>query len=95
MTKTNVFVTGATGTMGFESLKQLVEHLDIMNLTILVRDSEKNRKILTPYMNLDGLKIVWGDLLDKDKVMECVKMQTLFCTLQLSFPKQIITLNRQ
>ena len=73
MPKTNVFVTGATGTMGFESLKQLVEHLDIMNLTILVRDSEKNRKILTPYMNLDGLKIVWGDLLDKDKVMECVK----------------------
>ena len=39
MPKTNVFVTGATGTMGFESLKQLVEHLDIMNLTILVRDS--------------------------------------------------------
>ena len=96
MPKTNVFVTGATGTMGFESLKQLVEHLDIMNLTILVRDSEKNRKILTPYMNLDGLKIVWGDLLDKDKVMECVKDADIVLHIAAFVSqKQIITLNRQ
>lgn len=70
--KLRVFMTGAAGGMGFESLKQMVSDLDKEEITILVRDSKKNRKLLAPYMNLEGLSIVWGDLLNEDDVYKCV-----------------------
>lgn len=73
MDKKNVLITGATGGMGFESLKQMMNDLEKLNLTILVRDSEKNRRILEPYRDTEELKIVWGDLLDYDTVCSCVK----------------------
>lgn len=41
MSKPNVFLTGATGGMGMESLKVMVNDLSLYNLRILVRDSEK------------------------------------------------------
>lgn len=73
MAKQRVFVTGATGGMGFASLKAMLEDADKQDIVILVRDSEKNRKILAPYMQTKGLEIVWGDLNDYKKVSECVK----------------------
>lgn len=73
MSKQRVFLTGATGGMGFASLKEMLKDTDKQDIVILARDSEKNRKILDPYRNTAGLEIVWGDLNDYDVVLKCVK----------------------
>ena len=71
--KQRVFVTGATGGMGFASLKEMLKDSDRQDIVILARDSEKNRNILKPYMETPGLEIVWGDLNNYDDVLKCVK----------------------
>lgn len=72
MSKQTVFVTGATGGMGFEALKQLLEDCKKQNIIILVRDSEKNRKQLADYMDIPELTIKWGDLTNYQDVYDCV-----------------------
>lgn len=71
--KQRVFVTGATGGMGFASLKDMLKDSDRQDIVILARDSEKNRNILKPYTETPGLEIVWGDLNNYDDVLKCVK----------------------
>ena len=71
--KQRVFITGATGGMGYASLGEMVKDLDKQDIVLLARDSEKNRKKLAPYIDMKGVRIVWGDLNDYSKVLECVK----------------------
>ncbi len=59
--------------MGFESLKQILEDKDLQNIIILVRDSEKNHKMLALYENIPELSVRYGDLTNKQDVAECVK----------------------
>lgn len=66
-----VFLTGATGTMGRETMKKFMENKDEFLLRVLARPSEKNHKILEPYKN--DVEIIWGDLKDDDKLLEGVK----------------------
>ena len=73
MKKQTVFITGATGGMGFESLKQILEDKEKQNIIILVRDSEKNRKLLKDYQDIPELTIKWGDLTNYQDVYDCVK----------------------
>lgn len=65
MSKPVVFLTGATGGMGMESLKAMIKDLNLYDLKVLARKSEKNQKILNEYENIKGLEICWGDLNDK------------------------------
>ena len=65
-------MTGATGNMGFESLKMMVEDLNNYNIRLIVRDSEKNHDLLKPYLHKEGLSIVWGDLDDYEVVKRAV-----------------------
>lgn len=44
--KQHVFVTGATGGMGFASLKEMLKDTDKQDIVILARDSEKNRNMI-------------------------------------------------
>ena len=67
-----VFITGSTGGMGFESLKQLLKE-NIVDVILLARDSEKNHDILKKYKNHERVEIHWGDLEDYQVVYECVK----------------------
>lgn len=55
--KQRVFVTGATGGMGFASLKEMLEYSEKQDIVILARDSEKNRSILKSYTETPGLEI--------------------------------------
>lgn len=73
MGKQRVFLIGATGGMGFASLREMVKDLNKQDIVILARDSEKNRNLLAPYLSTKGLGIVWGDLTDYAAVVECVK----------------------
>ena len=68
-----VFMTGAGGGMGYESFRKMLADLgNLYDLLILVRDSDKNRKLFERYIGTKGLKIRFGDLLDKDAVQYCV-----------------------
>lgn len=73
MKKQRVFLTGATGAMGFMGLQNLLKDIDKQDVVTLVRPSEKNKKLLEPYINIDGLTIHWGDLTNYDDVFACVK----------------------
>ena len=73
MSRQRVFLTGATGGMGFACLKEMLKDTDKQDIVILVRDSEKNRRILSDYRETPGLEIVWGDLNDYDAVLKCVR----------------------
>ena len=69
-----VFMTGAGGGMGFESFKAMLPDLGkLYDLVLLLRDSEKNRKLFAPYMDTKGLHIYWGDLLNREDVAACVQ----------------------
>ena len=59
-----IFLTGATGVMGSKGLKELTSVPGQYDVTVLARDSKKNRKKLAPYIQ-KGVKVIWGDLLDK------------------------------
>lgn len=58
--KKTVFLTGATGVMGWAGLQELLKKSDKFNIVILARKSKKNVEKLEPIM--DKVKIVWGDL---------------------------------
>ena len=67
--KKTVFLTGATGTMGRAGLEELVKRRDRFNITLLARPSEVNKKKLAAYEQMDGVRIVWGDLTNYDDVL--------------------------
>ena len=66
--KTTVFLTGATGTMGWAGLQELLAHKENYNIRILARPSEKNKKKLAG-MERD-IDIVWGDLGKYEDVLQ-------------------------
>ena len=67
-----VFLTGATGHMGWAGFQELYKRKARFNITILARPSKKNRKLLAPYENDPSVKIVWGDLMNYSDVLEGV-----------------------
>lgn len=69
--KKNVFITGVTGMMGFETLKKLLENGDEFHIRALARDTEENRTKLAPYEN--EIDILWGDLKDPAILRKGVK----------------------
>lgn len=70
--KKTVFLTGATGNMGWAGFKELLKKKDRFQIRIIARDSEKNRKKLAPYMDEPAVEMVWGDLMNLDDVKKGV-----------------------
>ncbi len=80
MKKPVVLLTGASGSMGFEAFRLLWEKRDRYDIVLLLRPSRKNKKKFSRYEKSagitpvrgsgisqgNGLKIVWGDALDRD-----------------------------
>lgn len=71
-----VFITGATGVMGRASMDAILERGDC-RVRILVRDSKKNRKLLRGYSQNNNLEIIYGDLLEKEKVDQAMGDSTI------------------
>ena len=70
--KKTVFITGATGNMGWAGFQELYSRRDRFNIRLLARDSRKNRKLLAPYADDQSVCIVWGDLMDYEDVLKGV-----------------------
>ena len=71
--KKTVFLTGATGNMGWAGFKELYSRKDEFDIRILARKSNKNIKKLSPYMDDPSVTIVWGDLTVYDDVLKGVE----------------------
>ncbi len=65
-----VFLTGATGTMGYAGMQEILHYPERYRLRILARPSQKNKKLLAPLQ--DRMDIVWGDLTNYDDVLRGV-----------------------
>jgi nucleoside-diphosphate-sugar epimerase len=73
MKKKRIMITGAAGNMGGETLKLLMNDLAKCNLLLFDLDNPNSREKLRPYEGLNGVKVVYGNLLDRSLVDECVK----------------------
>ncbi len=67
---TTIFLTGATGTMGWAGMQEILRYPDNYKLRILARPSKKNKALLRPY--LDHVDVIWGDLTRYDDVLKGV-----------------------
>lgn len=65
-------MTGATGAMGFLGMQALLNNPE-REVVVLARPSEKNRELLKPYEEREGLTIRWGDLTNYDDEFACVQ----------------------
>lgn len=65
--KKRVFLTGATGVMGYATLQELAKHLDVLDVTVLVRQSKVNVKKMAPFVG--KINIEWGDLTNAADVL--------------------------
>jgi nucleoside-diphosphate-sugar epimerase len=96
-----VLITGASGSMGFQTFLCLWEMRDRYNLVLLLRPSKKNKKKfrsyeleagITPFPGKgtaqgSGLKIVWGDALNRDDLVEsCQGIDWCLHTMALISP---------
>lgn len=70
--KKRIFITGTTGTMGGEAMKQLLERSDRYTVVTLVRTTEENKAFTEEYQNNPNVEIVWGDLVNYEDVLACV-----------------------
>lgn len=64
MRKQRVLLTGATGSMGEETLAALIKDIDIQDIVVFALDSERDRSIIAKYNEYlgSGLEVIWGDL---------------------------------
>ena len=71
--KTIVFLTGATGTMGYAGMTEILRYPERYELRILARPSKKNKELLAPLSSLHAqLHIIWGDLTRYEDVLRGV-----------------------
>lgn len=73
MKKLRVLLTGATGGMGFQVLRELLKDKDKLDIAIAVMNTEADREKLRSVGNIGRITIHWGDLTDYNFVQECVK----------------------
>jgi len=85
--KNKVLLTGASGSMGKEVFKLLWERREQYDLVLLLRPLEVDKKLIRPYekeagiapsegrciVEGGGLKIVWGDVLNREDVIEACR----------------------
>jgi len=72
MAKKTIFLTGATGNMGKEGMKQLLSRKDKFHITILVLPSEKDKELVRNWEKEPAVKVVYGDLTKYEDVLGCI-----------------------
>lgn len=66
-----VLLTGASGSMGFATFKLLWEKRERYDIVLFLLPTRKHRKQFRKYEQ--GIKIVWGDMLNREDVVEACK----------------------
>jgi nucleoside-diphosphate-sugar epimerase len=72
MNKAKICVTGATGTMGMATLRELINRTDRFDIVAFARPSKNNPKKLASFMSHSGCSVVWGDLMNINDVRHAV-----------------------
>lgn len=67
--KKTVFLTGATGNMGWAGFQKLYKRKGRFRIKILARPSKKNIRLLKPYSGDPDVEIIWGDLCSYEDVL--------------------------
>lgn len=70
--KKKVFLTGASGGMGQETVRQLLSRSDRFEVRALIRPSDTNREIMKEFMSEPTFEVVWGDMKNYDTILRCV-----------------------
>lgn len=65
MKEHSVLITGATGSIGREVLKQLYSKISPSSITVFVQPSKKSKKVLRPYQ---GINVVYGNVTNLEDV---------------------------
>ena len=79
-----ILLTGATGAIGSEVLKQLQSADRLKGVTVLVRKSKKTEKKLKPFG--DAINVIYGDITNQDIVKKAVKNQDVVIHLAAIIP---------
>ncbi|NRA11208.1 MAG: NAD(P)-dependent oxidoreductase [Crocinitomicaceae bacterium] len=82
--KQNVLLTGGTGAIGLQLLKQMKSENRLDQMSVLVRDSKTNRKKLKQFG--DELTVHYGDITNIDSVKKAVKGQDVVIHLAALIP---------
>ena len=68
-----IFITGASGTMGYATFQEMYKEKPNYNFNLLLLNDKIGRKKFAHYKNDPRVNIVWGDLCNYDDVEKCVK----------------------
>ena len=69
--KKTIFLTGATGTMGWAGLQELIKYPKKYAVKIIARPSKKNKEKLASFT--DKVEIIWGNLSHYEDVLKGVE----------------------
>ena len=70
--KKRIFLTGASGSMGYAGLTELLKHRDKFDITCLILPTKKDKLKVFDLMGERGVRFVFGDLLNYEDVLEGV-----------------------
>ena len=74
--KTNILLTGASGTVGYEVLLQLCLQLNKYNVTIIIKNTSKNKRCFKSYNK--KINIVYGDITDESIIKKvCINQHVV------------------
>lgn len=65
MSKPLILLTGSSGNVGLETLKELVKRQDKYSIRVFDLPTLRNKITLSKFKNL-GVEILWGDLRDAE-----------------------------
>ncbi|MEI6044202.1 MAG: NAD-dependent epimerase/dehydratase family protein [Chloroflexota bacterium] len=71
-TKRTIFITGASGNMGFEGFKQLLQKRNSCKIVALILPTKKNKEKMSVFEKEPDVRLVWGDLTNYKDVLEGV-----------------------
>jgi nucleoside-diphosphate-sugar epimerase len=70
--KKRVFLTGATGNMGVEVLREFVRRSDRFDVTALVLPTERERAVIAEFADEPSVTVRYGDVTSYEHVESCV-----------------------
>ena len=71
MSKTRILLTGASGNVGYEALKQLAAQKERFDITVFDLKTPKSEKLFAKYKN--DIRVFYGDITDPQATVEACK----------------------